>query len=93
MPVARAVPAVSAPPAAAATPPEPAPATQPAKSFVDRMLAVVFPEGAGYKRILLIGGVALLVLGFGLILLLVRRSRRPPERISLISRVMDHPRE
>lgn len=93
MPGARVVPADTRLPATAATTPEPAPATQPAKSFVDRILAVVLPEGGGYKRILLIGGVALLVLGFGLILLLVRRSRRSPERISLISHVMDDRRK
>ena len=93
MPAARAVPADTAPRATAVPTPEPAPATRPAKSFVDRMLAVVLPPGGGYKRILLFGGVALLVLGFGLILLLVRRSRRLPERISLISHVMNDRRE
>jgi hypothetical protein len=93
MPGARVVPSDTRTPATVATTPEPAPTTQPAKSFVDRILAVVLPEGWGYKRLLLIGGVALLVLGFGLILLLVRRSRRPPERISLISHVMDKRQE
>ncbi len=85
MPAAKVVPADTAP--------APASATQPAKSFADRMLALVSPESGGKKQYLLIGGVALLVLGLGLILLLVRRSRRPPERISLISHVMDDRRE
>jgi hypothetical protein len=89
IPVAKAAPADTAPTAPTTGTPEPTPATQPAKSFVDRMLALIAADG-GTRRFLLIGGVALLVLGLGLILLLVRRSRRPPERISLISHVMDN---
>jgi hypothetical protein len=89
MPTPKPLPTDTAPAATAASTPAPAPATQPAKSFADRMLALVSPMAGGNKQILLIGGVALLVLGLGLILLLVRRSRRPPERISLISHVMD----
>jgi uncharacterized membrane protein len=83
-------PAESQPAESTAVTSQESPASAPPAEVTTVQTAVATPSESLFNRTnLLIAGAVLLVVGFGLIYVLMRRAARPAEKVSLITRSMD----